>query len=142
MVESCTCHLSPENTVAQAVSKGIAEGDTGKFAVAASKDNACRFYCGELGHFIKDCPEKAPTQNPHTNYQKPQKQQRYQQRLGNFQKSVVKAPNSDNKSKAVSHPVPPVKNGEHHSPLPQGIPDYIKGIQHTERYRWEPGTRW
>lgn len=40
MLECCTHHLSTDNTVAQAVAKGIAEGVSGAYAVIASKKQA------------------------------------------------------------------------------------------------------
>ena len=140
MVESCTIHTSTENTVALAVSKGISQGVSDVFAVVNSKQNARCFYCGEIGHFVKDCPEKSASPNPNNNFQKPQKQQNKLHQKNS--KSAVAAPCFDNKSKAAFHPNPPVKTGGHFNPPTQGIPDYIKQIQYTEPYRWEPGASW
>lgn len=48
MVEACVKRSSTENMVAQAVAKGIAEGVSGAFAVAATKENQRCFNFGAL----------------------------------------------------------------------------------------------
>ncbi|KAF4804272.1 hypothetical protein TURU_008864 [Turdus rufiventris] len=76
---------SAENTVAQAVAKGITDGVSGTFAVVAAKDNQQCFYCGELGHFLKDWPEKDSVTDRRYRNLWHQQQSSRQPRPGNFQ---------------------------------------------------------
>lgn len=63
MVEACVKHTFTENTVAQLVAKGIAEGVSGAFAIVPAKDNQSCFNCGNFGHFLKDCPKRLSLEN-------------------------------------------------------------------------------
>lgn len=57
MIEFCIKHNLTNNTVAQAVSKGIAEWVSGAFSVVAAKENQRCFSCREFSHFMIDCPQ-------------------------------------------------------------------------------------
>ncbi|XP_054374450.1 uncharacterized protein LOC129047136, partial [Molothrus ater] len=132
MLECCTRHTSTENTVAQAVAKGIAEGVSGAYAVIASKDQAKCYHCRDLGHYIKDCPERSHPRYHRNNYQRPQNQQRYQQHSGNFLRRPVEP------RALTTNQRPPRPN-----PAPaQDVPDHKKRIQPTGQPRWEPAVNW
>lgn len=79
---------APENMVAQAVAKQIAEGVSGAFAIISSRKNSVCFSCGELGHVFIDSPEKPSLQDCQPDHQWPQRQPRFQPYLGNFQQSA------------------------------------------------------
>lgn len=132
MLESCTRHLSTDDTVAQAVTKGVAEGVSSAYAVIASKDQVRCYHCGDFGHFIKDCPERSPPRHPRNFHQRPQNQQHYQPRPGNFHRSVV-GPHARTPNQRPSRPS--------HAPS-QEIPDHMRRIQHTEQYQRERAVSW
>ncbi|XP_050842332.1 uncharacterized protein LOC127060969 [Serinus canaria] len=132
MLECCTRHLSTDNTVAQAVAKGIAEGVSGAYAVIASKEQARCHHCSNIGHYIKDCPERTPPRYPRYTYQRLQYQHRYQQRPGNTSRSPVEP------RAMTTNQRPPRPN---HA-LSQEIQHHRRRFQQSTRSRWEPIANW
>lgn len=102
----------------------------------AAKENQRCFNCGELGHFLNNCPVRATIQDRHRHPKWPQQQLSYQQRSGNSQESAGWPCTSTANRKPFRPTLPTISEQENQ------IPAHIQTTSHTEQFRWEPAASW
>lgn len=150
MIEVCVKHTSTENTVAQAVYKGIAEGVSGAFAGVAAKENQRCFNCREFSHLMVECPQKPGLTDSRRDHQWLRTNPNAWWWLGNGQQSAgwPRAMTPNAQPSHFTHPTNTSSKGKkdqfsHGPQIPSPkVPLEMKQTRFTPTYRWEPATNW